>query len=215
MNQFKVKNTSRNFTLIISLASLLLISFGEAGCLSLNSPPPYISEYQYENHSVFKNDYYDDQMCENDPFCAIFFTLLSIPATWQEGITCVGQISDENQSPIMNSILVFKRRDWNGKWKISVLSPNNKGNFSFHIDPGSREWEVAILGEKLGGIRKIFGQSMYCPSLNFIVRVLQDPEEITLYRDKQLAPYIRSLIAQNAENISENDKQRLLNLLNK
>ena len=193
-------NPKRLFFVLVILASGM-----QGGCFATHSTSPYIAESEFNSAST----------CENDPYCVLFFAMLTLPATlgMDKGVTCDGQISDEEEKPLPNCIMVFKRKDWNGNWRISVLSADRNGNFSFHIDPGSRDWEIAVLGENLGGIQKIFGESTSCPPFHFVAKVLKDPEEIKYFKEKQLEPYIRSLLSAPFGNISEDDKKKLLTFL--
>jgi hypothetical protein len=200
-----IRNPNSLFFLLV-----ILIAGIQTGCFATHSTSPYIAESEFERRSSWNNS----QVCENDPYCALFFAMLSLlPGPVDEGVTCTGQVNDEEENPVPNSVMVFKRKDWNGNWRISVLSLDQTGNFSFHIDPGSRDWEIAILGKNLGGIQKIFGESTSCPPFHFVVKALKDPEEIESFREKQLEPYIRSLLSSPLGNISEADQKKLLSFL--
>ena len=167
-------------------------------------PEPEIQrERGYEWHYYYQS---------SDPGEAILAAILFLPV-WKKGMSCSGIVTDKEKNPVPDILVVFKRKDWMGQWKVSVIQPKPDGKFSFYIEPQCENWEISVLGDNIGSFESIIGGETSCPPLDFTVTLLDDPQEIRNYRERWLTPYVASLIALGPGAMSEEEKNILLSLL--
>ena len=150
----------------------------------------------------------------NNPGEALVAALFFLPE-WKETVACHGKVQDEDGNPVTRTLVVFKRKDWNGAFRVSVIEPDPAGRFSFTLESRCKNWEISVIGPNLGGVKRTLGASSQCPSFDFVVRVLKDPEEIKVFQAQWQEPYIRSLLALGLEAMSEDEKSKLAGLLNR
>ncbi len=148
----------------------------------------------------------------NNPGEALIAALFYLPE-WKETVACHGKVQDEDGNPVSRTLVVFKRKDWNGAFRVSVIEPDSSGRFSFTLEPRCRDWEISVIGQNLGGVKRTLGASSQCPSFDFVVKVLKDPEEIKTFQAIWQEPYIKSLLALESGAMSEGEKEKLLSLL--
>ncbi|MDD5223347.1 MAG: hypothetical protein PHE84_05100 [bacterium] len=149
----------------------------------------------------------------NNPGEALVAALFFLPE-WKETVACHGKVQDEDGNPVTRTLVVFKRKDWNGAFKVSVIEPDPAGRFSFTLESRCKNWEISVIGPNLGGVKRTLGASSQCPSFDFVVRVLKDPEEIKVFQAQWQEPYIKSLLDLGLEAMSEDEKNKLAGLLN-
>jgi hypothetical protein len=149
----------------------------------------------------------------NNPGEALVAALFFLPE-WKETVACHGKVQDEDGNPVTRTLVVFKRKDWNGAFRVSVIEPDSAGRFSFTLEPRCKNWEISVIGPNLGGVKRTLGASSQCPSFDFVVRVLKDPEEIKVFQAQWQEPYIKSLLALGPGSMSEAEEKKLAGLLN-
>lgn len=204
----------KRFALSLLLPALcpLLSAFFLTSCFR-NDPnailfSPFAEQNQERDNQPLRPYYYRS----NNPGEALVAALFYLPE-WKEAVACHGKVQDEDGNPVARTLVVFKRKDWNGAFRVSVIEPDPAGRFSFTLEPRCKDWEISVIGENLGGVKRTLGASSQCPSFDFVVRVLKDPEEIKVFQAKWQEPYIKSLLALESGAMSEGEKEKLLSLL--